>query len=297
MMNQSRRKRLRYSRVFGCLLLFLAALFLAAWAASGIWRYVHERNLAASVSGKPVYYLLMGIDGDEPAHADSIILAAVHEGGKDISIISLPGDTRLGRDDEVNRPLRDTYLTGGVEETRSAVENLLHIRIDHYAVYDYQAFNQFADAFSDTELYVEEDMSHYDAGGEPDITLRRGFQNLSAGEALGYLRYKGEKETEIARIQREQRFLKAFLRDRREKGSFLSWFFTRRAWAPADSDLTPGDAAGLAYDLADYDEGRIHFLILPGELQTVQGKPFWIVNPVEIQKIIGLTLTEVPQEA
>ena len=50
------------------------------------------------------------------------------------------------------------------------------------------------------------------------------------------------------------------------------------------------DAASIAYELTKIPIEDIRFIILPGEMHRIDKQNIWIVNPVEIQKIIGVTL-------
>lgn len=78
-------------------------------------------------------------------------------------------------------------------------------------------------------------MSHTDASGAEDIALRQGFQTLEGNDAYGYLRFLDEEGGEISRIQREERFIKAFLNQSRNHFRIYTWGWsaiTGMHWIP-----------------------------------------------------------------
>lgn len=48
-----------------------------------------------------------------------------------MNFISIPPNTKLARQEKKNQLIRTTFSEGGAEETKSAVENLLHLRIEN----------------------------------------------------------------------------------------------------------------------------------------------------------------------
>lgn len=74
---------------------------------------------------------------------------------KKMYAISLPGNTKISRNDEPLLLLKDAYTDGDAEKTVSAVENLLHIRIGRYAIFDNATFSALMDRFGGIDLYVE----------------------------------------------------------------------------------------------------------------------------------------------
>ena len=159
----------------------------------------------------------------------------------------------------------------------------MHIRISQYAVFDYHAFKNLIDKTGNIELYVERPMSHDDENGVSDIWLHRGYQSLDAEKALSYMRYIDAFDGEIGRIQREERFIKAMISQMQKNFSFVNW-------KAAETNITSSDAASIAYELTKIPIEDIRFIILPGEMHRIDKQNIWIVNPVEIQKIIGVTL-------
>ena len=286
--------RIRYKKLLICLLLAAAVLAAAVYGVLALLAWLRA-PAAAPASGAPAdseYYLFIGTsDGGKP-QADSLILASVNRAGQSVYAVSLPGHTRISRTGEPLLLLRDAYAEGGAEKTVSPVENLLHIRIGRYAVFDRASFSSLIGHFSGVDLYVEKNMDHADASGTPDIDLRQGFQTLEGEEAYGYLRFIDQEEGEIGRIQREERFFKALLAQGREHLRPYSWALVRYYWSSPDTNITAGEAASIVYDIMGFPADNLHFVILPGEVRAYDGQNVWEINPVEIQKVVGLTIDQ-----
>lgn len=289
MKKQRRKSKIRYGKLFIFISMLIAVLFSLSMAIfQGIFYYI--LNFHREDNPKPVYYLLVGTDAQFTPEADFVMIASIDSNAKKVTLISIPGSTKIGKDDKNNMTLKSSFSEGNWEEIQSAVENLLHIRISRYAVFDYHAFKNLINKTGGVELYVERPMSHDDENGISDIWLHRGYQLLDAEKALSYMRYIDTFDGEIGRIQREERFIKALIIQMQKDFSFVNWLYTKYYWAAAETNITASDAASIAYDLTKTPIEDIHFIILPGEMHKIDKQNIWIVNPVEIQKIIGVTL-------
>ena len=269
--NIKRKSKIRYGKLFLFISALVTVLFLLSMA---IFRGIHYilNDFHGEDNPKPVYYLLVGTDAQSTAQADFVMIASIDSNSKKVTLISIPGNTKIGKDEKNNMTLKSSFSEGNGEEIQSAVENLLHIRISQYAVFDYHAFKNLIDKTGNIELYVERPMSHDDENGVSDIWLHRGYQSLDAEKALSYMRYK------------------AMISQMQKNFSFVNWLYAKYYWKAAETNITSSDAASIAYELTKIPIEDIRFIILPGEMHRIDKQNIWIVNPVEIQKIIGVTL-------
>ena len=160
---------------------------------------------------KPTYYLFIGEDETAGSEADAMLLLADNDKKKRNDLHFYSAEYQGRPSGKNNLLLQDTFKEGGAEETKSAVENLLHIRIDKYAVVNYADFRENVSKAGPISLYVEKYMEHLDRDGSFDIGLNQGYQPLDSEQALGYVRYVDKEDGEIGRIQRQERFLKILL--------------------------------------------------------------------------------------
>ena len=287
-MKKNRHGKIRVKKLIVFILMALAAAVILIF---GIGKGVSYLLGKVDTGNSPVsYYLFIGADKEAGNEADAIILTVWNSRDKGVNFISIPPYTKLARQEKKNQLIRTTFSEGGAEETKSAVENLLHLRIEKYAVVDYSNFQNYVDKIGGVDLYVEKGMDHQNREGETDIQIRQGYQDLDGENALGYVRYIDKKNGEIDRIQRQERFLKTMIYTMQNHWALYNWFFFHHSWTAEETNITNGEAASLAYTLSSYPEDSFKFSILPGETQTIGKVDTWVINPVEVQKTIAQTI-------
>lgn len=287
-MRKNRHGKIRIKKLALFIVMALCALVILIF---GIGKGVSYLLGKVDTGNSPIsYYLLIGTDKEAGNEADAVILTVWNSKDKGVTFISIPPNTKLARQEKKNQLIRTTFSEGGAEETKSAVENLLHLRIDKYAVLDYSNFRNYVDKIGGVDMYVEKGMDHQNREGETDIQIRQGYQSLDGENALGYVRYIDKKNGEIDRIQRQERFLKNMIHEMQDHAALYNWFFFHHSWTAEETNITNGEAASLAYTLSSYPEDSFTFSILPRETQNISKVDTWVINPVEVQKTIAQTI-------
>ncbi len=289
--NKKRKSKIRFKK----LLVFLVGIVLLfAVVLLGIGKGIQfVSSYVAKGDGRPVYYLFIGTDEKAGNEADSILLLARNDKKQEATFISIPPNAQIrSRKEGENMLLRKTFTEGGAEETKSAMENLLHIRIDKYAVINFSNFQNYLSHVGPIDMYVEQSMEHVDASGNTDIAIHQGYQSLSDENALGYMRFMDPENGEVGRIQRQERFMKIVLQKMQSSNALYNWGMVKHYWNAIETDITPAEAGTLAYHLSTYPASGCKFVIFPGELQKLKKDPAWIINPVEAQKVIAMTMEQ-----
>ena len=132
--------RIKLKKLLLFLLMVVLAIVLLVFGTEKIVHFAAGRMHADEA--KPTYYLFIGEDETAGSEADAMLLLADNDKKKEMTFISIPPNTKVVRQEKTNLLLKDTFKEGGAEETKSAVENLLHIRIDKYAVVNYADFRE-----------------------------------------------------------------------------------------------------------------------------------------------------------
>lgn len=291
-MHKKRKSRIRYGRIIVFLILVLLGIAVLGFLGITGYHAYESRFSAAAKAGTTDYYLIVGVNNADKPVADTIILGTVNEKGQEMSLISIPANTIVGRNEKEKMLLRDVYTQGGIEETKSSLENLLHVRIGHFVIMNTSTMEALLNHFDPVDMYIEKDMSHTDENGNPDISLNRGYQTLDSHAAMSYVRYLDDDKDEIARIQRSQRYMKTFFTMFQKNYSIFNWAVVKTWWAPYYSDITGPEAGNIAYNLTDYKQDNCHLFILPGELKVQDNLKGWVMNPTETQKVIATTINQ-----
>lgn len=291
MKRTKQRRKIRYDRIIAALCMIGAILFLLFMLVVKGYDYLIH-GLSSNTGETPVYYLLVGTDDQPLPEADSIIVAAVNHKTKSLTLISIPENTKIGEENKNQMLLKDTYKEGGIEETRSAVENLLHTRIHYFLECSPDTFTRVMEKIGDIQFYVEKTMIHDDSEGNSDIYLHQGYQTLSPHNTLAYVRYIDTADNEIGRWQRQERLMKAVISYIQNNSSIYNWFLAYRNWNSEGNNITSTEAASLLYDISNFNPENISFVILPGEIKEEKKQKYWQINPIAVQKVIGFTLQE-----
>ncbi|MCS0543754.1 LCP family protein, partial [Aeromonas veronii] len=130
-----------------------------------------------------------GVDDTEGGlgRSDVLMLVTVNPKTKDISLISIPRDSRtyipeLGRKDKINH----SFSNGGVTSTIETVTEMLDIPIDYYVQVNMESFKDIVDAVGGITVNNDLDFS-YDG-----YTFNKGQLSLNGSEALAYSRMRKE---------------------------------------------------------------------------------------------------------
>lgn len=244
-------------------------------------------------SDTPIYFLLLGIDSNTPANADSIQLVGINWEKENAFIISLPPSLMINNKGKIGvYPLSDTYQSGGIEEVKSHVENIFHIFIPYYIVINELNASNWINTRGKVGMYVEEDMYH-EKDAASDINLARGYADLDGNKVVEYLRYQKESQSLLERVQRQQRFMKVYLKEFHRQYALMNAVFVYQNWHLVESNITATDAGKIAYKLTNIPTDKIKFLILPGkEIRQFESR-YWEPDPIGAQNVIGAMLHDV----
>ncbi len=232
-----KRRRIKFLRlIFALILLALlgsATLFIGMSIYSwGVQVYADATSLFQEYSegteSKPVTtnfagytnILILGLDegadwttADIEAsgkNADVLLLLSFDNTTGRVRFISIPKDTWITLPTGGNRRIGNLYQDGGATLCVRQVSSLLNLSVHQYIAVDMSTFADLINILGGIDLYVEEDMNYDDPDGDFSIHLQRGYQHLNGGEVQGYLRYRSSILGDYGRVQRQQKFLKAF---------------------------------------------------------------------------------------
>lgn len=291
MRTKRRKTRLKIKKIIFSIFLTIAIIIAIPALIYSAYNYIQSKN---NIQEPVKYYLFIGTDESDPKDADSIMLLALNENSKEFSFISIPGNTKINTREQKNKLelIKDSYAEGGSEEIRSTVENLLHIRIDKYAVLNYSNFEYLVNKLDGLNLYVEKEMNHVDANGNTDISLKQGYQSLNGNASLSYVRFIDKQDGELGRVQRQERLLKTLISNIRQNMSLTNWMTGKLYWKDIDTNITSNEVASMLSSLTKVDANNIKYEILPGEKQMQNKNEIWVVNPVEVQKTLAFAIEE-----
>ena len=145
--------------------------------------------------------------------ADSIVLLHVNGEKNELSICSIPSETRV-TDKGIVKTLGSVYGECGIEYLNEKLNGMTGIRIDYYVSVAIPGMKAIIDEIGPITFNVPVDMEYTDPSEGPDgyeIRLRHGIQRLDGEKALMLLRFNGYRDNGSSRRETGINFLKAVL--------------------------------------------------------------------------------------
>ncbi|WP_443043429.1 LCP family protein [Streptomyces sp. NBC_00358] len=197
-------------------------------------------------AGHGMNLLLVGTDGREkiteaerrkyrlggaPCHCtDTVMIVHISEDRERASIVSLPRDSYAeapAHTDAVTgerhgpHPLKlnAAYAEGGPTLTVRTVENMTHVKIDHYLEVDFTSFMKTVDVLGGVRICTAQPLKDRYTG----LDLTAGSHLLGGGQALQYVRSRHtDGSSDLGRMKRQQRFLAALVGQTTSSGVLLN---------------------------------------------------------------------------
>ena len=184
-----------------------------------------QKILAEPVPGEPAVAIVIGYDkrfGPESAigsRSDTVMLVRADPGKKVLSVLSFPRDLVVDIPGCPAHPpfrgrINEAYTYCGPRGTLATVKELTGIPINYMITVNFRAFTRIVDKLGGVHMDVDQRYFNDNSGLGPGqtyerINLRPGYQKLSGGKALDFVRYR-HTDSDLYRVVRQQEFIKAF---------------------------------------------------------------------------------------
>ncbi|WP_447925740.1 LCP family protein [Georgenia muralis] len=174
--------------------------------------------------GDPVNILFLGSDsrisaGDPEQwsagaqRTDAIMLAQVAGNRKTATVMSIPRDSWVDIPGYGMNKINAAFSFGGPSLMIQTVEQLTGVRIDHFAVADFESFSTLTDELGGVNIELTQPLT---AGGK---TLEPGFHLLDGEQALAYARERyNVAGGDFGRVQRHQTWMRSMMAATFERG-------------------------------------------------------------------------------
>ena len=233
--------------------------------------------------------LVLGVDKRPPdskeaqvdgTRSDTMMVVRTVPDTGEVRTLSVPRDLLVEVEPGVEGKINSAYAYGGVEQARTAIENLTGVTVDRYAVVDFAGFEEVVDAMGGVEVDVEDEIP-------PKYEIQDGTQTLNGEQALFYARYRGTPTADLGRIQRQQRLVGAL------RGEALSWStvtelpgIVRVMNENVETNLGLWETLSLARTLASQDAG-VASARLEGTPETLaDGQQVLVPDGVANEKVL-----------
>lgn len=226
--------------------------------------------------GRPVNILLLGSDsrisaGDPTQwrfgaqRTDSIMLLHITGDRDGAYVVSIPRDSWVPIPGRGTAKINAAFSYGGPPLMIQTVEELTGVRIDHFAVADFQSFADLTDAVGGVTITIPADTY---AHGERVMTA--GTQVLDGEQALAYARQRyGLPGGDFDRIKRQQNWVRAMADSALSRGTLTNpveaWRLIRTLTrsVAVDEGFSTSDMISLALDMREVRPDDVEFVTVP----------------------------------
>ena len=216
---------------FGLLLLMVIAGF-----AGGVYLWLHESVASLTLKNDkyikqiheslhvvsphgPTIALVLGYDhrageGGLPSRSDTMMLLRTDPASKTVTQLSFPRDLEA----EIHCPgvtpytdkINAAYSRCGAFGSLATVEALTHLPVNYLITVNFRGFKKVVNILGG--VWVDIDRRYFNDHGGPygyaKINIQPGYQRLTGGAALSFVRYR-HTDSDIYRVARQQLFVQA----------------------------------------------------------------------------------------
>lgn len=240
---------------------------------------------------KKINILLVGIDQryeDEMSRSDTNLLLSIDPVNKKLTLISLPRDSLVTLPGyEGDEKLAHAHSYGGVPLLIKTVESILNIEIPYYVEVNFEGFKKMIDLIGGITIDVEKDMDYESYLGDVKIHLKKGLQHLNGEKALEYVRFRMDETGDIGRMERQQKFIKAVIKQALEISNTLRLqkaLLELKNWVK--TNLEPTQIIKLGLIIKNIQDEDMISMTLPGTLGWKNGLSYYILDYDKIQNIV-----------
>jgi LCP family protein required for cell wall assembly len=152
-----------------------------------------------------------------PSRSDTVMLLRADPATKSVSMMSFPRDMTVnvhcpGQPTFVGK-INSAYANCGSKGTLQTVRDLIGLPINYLITVNFRGFKQIVNRLGGVWIDVDRRYFNNNAGvssqfGYATINLQPGYQLLTGGSALDYVRYR-HTDSDLFRVARQQQFVKA----------------------------------------------------------------------------------------
>jgi len=245
----------------------------------------------SSPAGK-VNILVLGIDerADDIGRSDTAFVVTVDLDTKQVSLLSIPRDTRVKIAGYGWDKINSAYAYGGTKLAKATVENLLGIHVDNTVLINFAGFVKAINAIGGVTIDVDKRMSYvdpYDDQGGLAIDLKPGLQHLDGEQAIEYVRYRDE-EGDIGRVARQQKFLKAVFNELDSPQIITKIPELIKAFSQAvRTDLPASKMLQLASRVKDALQAGLQTEMVDGTPRYIEDISYWLPDIAKLREQVA----------
>lgn len=220
---------------------------------------------------------------------DSIMILTIDSNLKKVKITSIMRDTYIPIRNHGSQKINSAFAYGGIGLLKDTIEKNLNLKIDYYAVINFQSFVDIVDYLQGVDVDVKKNEIKELNKYINDNAIERknvkfvenpGVQLLNGTQALSYVRIRYNVGGDYSRTERQRIVLNKLIE--KMKGISVVKYpkIARELWDNIDTDISFMKALNLAYTIYNMDNKNLDTLQIPINSISkgqIYGKKGWVI--------------------
>jgi LCP family protein required for cell wall assembly len=237
-------------------------------------------------SSERINILFLGADARTPqtqGYTDSINILSIDKNTKEVSILSIPRDTRVQIAGKGVDKINSAYAYGDINTTKETVENFLKVRIDYYVLVDFTDFKELVDSLGGITMNVEPHISAV----RPELHGKTGVSKLTGDEALIYVRFRQDSESEGGRMKRHREAITAIINEALNPSNILQApTVLNQLRKNVKTDIPPLETTVIEKLITGFNIDNAKTGVVTGEYTHINGINYMIPDMNKTEKTI-----------
>ncbi len=222
---------------------------------------------------------------------DTMLLIRFNPEDKQISILSIPRDTRTEIPGIGVGKINRANAEGGPALAADATSELLGgVGIDRYVTLNVQGVEALVNALGGVTVHVPKDMKYQDDSQHLYINLKAGRQRLNGDQVLQLLRFRYDEYGDIGRIQRQQMVMRALMEQALNPATITRLpQILSVIQSHLDTNLSVEELVALVGFGTTVNRSNTQMLMLPGEFSNPEefDASYWLPSYRQIDDIVA----------
>lgn len=223
--------------------------------------------------------------------SDTMLLIRFNPDNEELTVLSIPRDTRTYVDGLGVTKLNEANFHGGPALAATSVSELLdNVQVDRYVRINVQGVEKLVDALGGVDVYVPQDMEYRDESQHLYIDLQEGEQHLNGEEAMQFLRFRYDNKGDIGRVQRQQMLMRA-MQEQTLSPATLARLpqILSVIQSHVDTNLSVEELLALVGFASQMDRSDVQMVMLPGDFSTTNQYElsYWLPQERAIDQMVA----------
>ncbi len=223
--------------------------------------YLDSSKLMSDRRVKNILFIGCDDDSGGSQRSDSVMLVSIDRVHRKIKLTSFMRDTWVYIPDHDYAKLNAAFAFGGAGLLMDTIEYNFGIKIDNYALVDFEIFASIIDELGGVEVEVTQKEADF-INDTTSQTVSAGVTKLNGDEALVYCRIR-YLDSDFMRTQRQRKVMSAIVDKVKHAGPVTDYKLAEVILPQVKTDITKGEMLGIGLGALGYLSYDVEQLRIP----------------------------------